>query len=407
MKINVENFTTTIGWVPPIGNEISVHGLNENPEFIAGLNTKSLIIKFNKALNKKISKVMNVDIEGCEEIVFHVWSRNKSGRGASYKLSSDFAYKISFGGEEFFIPLFDSFCDVTLSVKNLVEVTKIEITCLHDDEDYLILSEMVAVKDEFPVDIWRSVKEQLESDISALYGKIKGGVTNRGIYIGKASADANTEQLVVSDAIIGGVLLLEKYALLKIKDAVNEELHQIDSNDGATFRLLSTYDGKQIINTYSEADLYLVIPVEFGLQETEIILPGISLVGLNPEEMIDINKLDHEVDTFKVDETVQSRGSDANFKYTVLIDCEARTNEMIAFMSLLVRFFLARRILWLNGKRIEIGPEGASSFVEPIEGFVEIPKIQYQMNVTIKEEVYSRESLVKTISNNRIFEVRR
>jgi hypothetical protein len=404
LKLQIENFTSLTGWA---GSSVkaSTYGLNELPEFIAGLNDKSAIFKFeNSPAGEYMQKTISADLTGYEEIVFHIWSRNQKGKGLDYKLSSDYAYKIEFGTSDiFFIPTFDTFSDVTIDIRGMTNINKIKITALKNIDDYIILSEMVAVKDEFPVDIFRSVKEQLENDLNSLYPRINGGIASKGIFLGTISGSAGDKEIVFNSTI----KIAEKYAVIKIDDGIHSETHQIDRTDELAFVFNSNYSGKTLIYSYTNANIYLIIPVNYGLQEDEILLPGISISGLNPEEMIDINKLDHPRDTFKSDETVEERGSDANFHYLVLIDGEGRTNEMIAFMSLLIRYFLARQILWINGKRIEIRPEGSSSFVEPIEGYNQIPKIQYTMAVTIKEEVYNRQKLFKTISNIRIFDIRR
>ena len=403
MKLEIEPFTSATGWAGS-SPSVTVHGVNEVPEYIAGLNTKSLSFKFaSGSLGKYIQKTVAVDLTPYDDIVFWIWSRNKRGMGVGYYEKSEYAYKIDFGtGKEYYVPLFDSFSDVSISIKGMANITKIKITCLHDDEDYLILSHMVAVRDELPVDIWRSVKEQLESDILTSYPKVADGVNAKGILLGTISGSAGDRVIGFSDSI----KIAEKYSVIIIDDGANTEKHQLDKNDGLEFNFFTTYDGAVLKHSHTNASVYLLIPVEFGMSESEIILPGINIQGMNPEEIIDSSKVDHARDTFDEEETVSERRADAKFRYIILIDCEARTNEMIAFMSLVVRYFLARQVLWVNGKRIEILPEGASTYIEPMEAFNQIPKIQYTMQIEIREEVYSREKLYDTIHNTRTFNIR-
>jgi hypothetical protein len=404
MKLDIEPFTSGTDWSESSAL-VSVEGINEIPEFVAGLNSKSLIFKFSSGSNgEDISKAVYFDLTEYDEIVFWVWSRNKRNTGIDYNDKTGYAYKIDFGtGKEYFIPLFNSFSDVTVSIKGMGVIDTIKITCLHDEEDHLIMSQMVAVRDEIPVDIWRSVKEQLEADILTVYPNITGGVSSKGILLGTISGSAGGTSILFSDSI----KIAEKYSVILIEDGDNSETHQLDGNDGLSYSFFTTYDGPSLKHDYTSAAVYLIIPVEFGMSESEINLPGINIQGMNPEEIIDSSKIDHARDTFDEDDTVSERRADAKFRYIILIDCEARTNEMIAFMSLLVRYFLARQVLWVNGKRIEILPEGASTYIEPQEAFNQIPKIQYTMQIEIREEVYTREKLFDTLQNTRTFNLRR
>jgi hypothetical protein len=403
LKTAIEEFTSLTGWSGSSA-KASAYAVNEIPEFIAGLNDKSVIFKFtNSPSGSYVTKTISVNLTGYDEITFHLWSRNKKGAGANQQLSSEYAYKIDFGsGKEFFVPVFDTFTDITFDISSIqTTVTRIRITCLHNDDDYIILSHMVAVKDELPLDIWRSVREQLLYDLNSLYPRITNGQASKGILIGTCGGTAGDSTIIFSDSL----RLASKYAVIMIQDNTHTERHQIDSNDELEFKFTSNLDGKTLKYTYTNANVFLTIPIEYGLSEEEIYLPGINIQGLSPEEDLEINKLDHVRDTFRPDETVEDRRADANFEYIILIDGEARTNEMIGFMSLLIRYFLARQILWVNGKHIEIRPQGSSSYVEPVEGVNQIPKIQYSMTITVKEEVYNRLKLYKTLSNTRTFTI--
>jgi hypothetical protein len=196
------------------------------------------------------------------------------------------------------------------------------------------------------------------------------------------------------------VNFIEKYAVIRIDDGTHAEVHQIISDDEQEFFFNSNYDGVTVVNDFTNASVYLTVPVEFGKSEEEIILPSINVWGMNPEEIYDISKLDSIRDTFKDNETVQSRNADAKFRYIILIDAEARHNELIAFMSRAIRNFIGRQILWVNGKKIEFFSDGTSTFVEPVEEFNEIPKIQYVMRIEVREQIHDREELVKTVTNN-------
>lgn len=395
MKLLIDALDSITGWTGYSG--ASIYGLNEIPDFIAGLgNAKSIIFKFN-ALNSYVEKTINVDVSNYDEITFHFWTRTQKNKGLDYRLSTDFVYKIDFGtGTEYYIPTYYTFSSVTIDVSSLTTLSRIRITALHSSEDYIIMSNMITSKDEFPRDIFIGVKEQLEYDANKIYPKVEAGVLDKGILLGTASGAVNDKSIILTTSY----KYLDKYAVIRIDDGVNSEIHQLDKNDGLEFYFNSMYSGLKLLNNYTNANVYLIIPAEYGLSEKEIILPCFSIWGMNPEEINHATKLDNIRDSFKVDETVQSRLSQVNFNYPILIDCEARQNELIAIMSKVVRNMIAREYFWVNGKKVNIKNAGASTYIEATEGYNQIPKIQYTMNIEIREEIFDRETQVKTITNN-------
>lgn len=399
MKLLVDSLDSTTGWVGAGG--ASIPSTNEITEFIAGLNTKSLVLKWGSGSSGgTVTKTINpaVDVSDYREIVFHLWSREKKRAGMDYRLSSDFVYKIDFGsGDEFYLPTFSGFTDVTFDISGIDSISRIRITALHDDEDYLIVSNMFAIYDEIPRDIFDGIKDSMEQDISNFYSKIIGGTSGKGIFIGNASGNTGDRLIQINSSLP----FAEKYAVILIDDGVNSETHQIGGTDKVDYTFNSMYDGETLQNTYTDANVYITFPVLIGTRNKEIVLPGISIWGMAPEEIIRGNKEDESRDTFNIDETVKSRITPANFVYDIRIDCEARSDELLAYMSNIVRSLIAKEFVWINGKRIDISPEGPALHIEPAEGFNQIPKITYRVSIEIKEELFDRTTLVRTITNNR------
>jgi hypothetical protein len=245
---------------------------------------------------------------------------------------------------------------------------------------------MVASRDELPADIFLGIKEQLTYDMNAFYPRITNGVASRGILIGTVSGTAGATHINFSDSL----KYIERYAVVYITNGVVSETHQLDTNDETSFFFTSLYDGQTLVNTLSGASVYLTLPCEFGLSEKEILLPGISVWGMAPEEVNHATKIEVTQDTFSTDGSLQERLAPVNFKYQIGIACEARQNSILAIMSQVVRRFIAREYFWVNGKRINIRNPLASVYVEPAEGYNEIPKIQYSFEVEVREEVYDR-----------------
>ena len=410
LKNTIDDLSTATGWTPGSGSGISA-SVNGVPEFIAGLNIPGSLILTIPAgnLNKTIAKSYNIDLTGYNELVFHIWSREKQNHGDEYRLASEYAYKIDLQKitvvhavphvthNYFYIPTFKGFNDVTLYIPQVGQLDNIEITALHNDEDYLILSNMVAVKDELPVDIFRGVKGQLAYEMNNKYASSTGGVNGKGILLGKVSASAGDTTIYNIDSYG----YLERYAVIMIDDgAGNTETHQLDNNDGQEYSFSSLYDGTVLLNDYTDASLYLLCPVEYGTAEREIILPGVSVWGMAPEEVLRTNKIEEMRDTFQPGDTVQSRLTPVTFQYIIILDCEARNNELLALMSLACRSMIGKQYIWVNGKKLNLYVEGSGEYIEPVEGYNEIPKIQYRTRVEVKEDIYDRSALVNTITNN-------
>lgn len=401
MKKIVDDLDSKTGWTGSVAG-ITFPDENEVPDFIAGLgNVKSVIVKFTSgSINEYAQKSISDDLSDYDELTLHIWSRNKKRTGVGYQKATDFSYKIEFGGSDaYYIPCFDYFTDFTIDISSESVVDKIKITALHDDEDYIIISYLVASKDELPVDIFEAVKEHFVYDIGIEYGKIENGVANKGILVGTVSASVDDTLLHIETTLP----YLDKYAVIYIDDGVNTETHQLGDNDGIDFQLMSSYDGGTILNDYINANIYLTIPVNFGLAEQDISLPGIAIWGMPAEEIFRGNKEDTWRDTFKTDGSVGSRIVPSSFKYVIEMHGEARHNELIAIMSKIIRLLIAKEFIWINGKKIDISPEGAGVYIEPIEGASEIPKITYLMNVEIKEEVFDRATLVATSSSTKTY----
>ena len=385
MKISIDHLTTTTGWTPEAGCTASAYAVNSIPEYIADLNTSSLIIKFPSGnLNKYIQKTFTaITISGYTEIVFYIWSRNKSGN--TFLETSDFQYKINLGGSEYFIPVYPGFnCVVIGSVAATVD--KIRITALHNDEDYICISEMNAVKEDFPLDIYNGLKTSLESEISTTYpdGILIGTVTNlSGVTSITLSADD----------------FIDRFAVIKIKDGTHSEIHQVWEFDESSIKFTSLYDGDKMVNAFTGGNVYLQLPVEFMAIEKEMIIPSIIIYGLNAERIWRGAALEDINDTFtSTGDSIRREG--AIEKFYVNIHCYSRHAEIMAFLTRTVRHVINKQTLWMNGFYYEMAYEGTVSDIDPNQVYDLVPQMIYQIGVEIKEEMYSRVSAVSVSDTN-------
>lgn len=387
MKKTIDNIDSLTGWTPQAGSDISAYKVNTNPDYIANNLTGSVIFKFPSGnLNKYISKTISIDITGYEEIVLWAWSRNKAG--SEFNTSADYSYKIDFGGAVYYMPVKSPMTMVVLSASGMTGLTRIRITALHNEEDYLLLSSIVAVKEENPYDPYVGIKDQLTLAFASKYPN--------GYQLGKTSVATGAKSI----AITGSKKFIERYAVIKIMDGVNSEIHQILGNDENNFSFTSLYSGKTVLHDYTNADVYLQFPVEYGQETIEIKLPSVTINGITPELIRRGSALETVWDSLKDDETIQYRREGAIFKYQFLLDCEARHDETLAILSETVRKFLAKETLWVNNKKYRMVWEGSPTEVQPTEAFDIVPKIQYLFSMEMIEGLYVRQSTPKISDTN-------
>ena len=435
MTATVDRFDSLDGWTPSALTGSVASALNDHREFISGLNAKSIVFSFPGGVGQYIEKAIDFDFTPYDEVTFSIWSRRKRGSGVQMKDSADFAYKIGFGGPvDYYIPIpKNGMDDVTISAEGIGAVKKIRITALTGDADCLIISNMVASRDEMPLDIYRGLKDQIQAHIDAFCAKtsvisgdwalispqINGKGSNlasvgtdgimSGTGLNLATAAIVARGLPLGNRVTGAVgdksvvfddssEFIAKYTVIRIDDGQNSEVHQLGANDEMGFTFLTTYDGSALKNSYTAASVYLMLPVEYGLSEREIILPGIVIGGMEDEELNRTTKLETVLDTFMTDGTVRSRRVPVNYRYSITIDCEGRQDSIVRIMAKLVKIVIAKEYFWVNGRMVNIRNPQRGVYVPAVEAFNEIPKMHYAFNVELKEDVEDRDTNYPTVS---------
>ena len=393
MRKTIDAVDSLAGWTPQTGSTITAYSLNLYDDLIADGLSGSVVFRFLAGnLNKYITKTISVDITGYDEIVLWAWSRNRAGN--SFSSASDYSYKIDFGGTEFYIPVKSPMTMITLGCSGMTGLTRIRITALHNEEDYLILSSIVAVLEQNPYDAYIGIQTRLLAEIAARYPD--------GLPLGTATGTAGDKFLSV---IGSNKIFLERYAVIKIEDDTNSEVHQISGTDETNFVFNTMYDGKLLQHSYVNANIYLQIPVEFGQETVEIKLPSITLTGITPELIRRGSALESVVDTRKADGTVQERTEGAIFKWQFLLDCEARHDEILAILSDFTRKFLAKETLWVNNKKYRMVWEGSPTEIMPNEAYDIVPKIQYLFSMEMIEGLYARQTLAPVSATDLVVDI--
>lgn len=384
MKLQIDSLTSITGWTISSPSTISE---NEFTQYIAGLNTKSLMIKFDSSGGRVATKTFGTpyDVTDYESLVFSIWSREK-GVDQHYLKPADFVYKIQIDStHEYYIPVWSTFADVTIGIEDVTSITQIKITALHSDTDYIVISEMVAEHEEVPYDLLFAFKETLDYMIEQSYPY--------GINIGTINATTGDTSINFTTR----PNYLNRYGVVHIRDGVNSETHQVTDNDAETFNLNDNYDGNAILNDYTGATVYLQFPVYINPKQDDIRLPGMALWGIEPAPILRGAKLDILRDSFLVsDYSSKERREGQILRYSVLIDCESWNDELIDIMTRFARFLAAGEIIWINGRKHDVYFAGSPKEIRTTQGIDIIPKVQYSIDVEVKENINSRQAVPAT-----------
>jgi hypothetical protein len=390
MKEVIDNFDSLTGWMPEAGSAVVVHGENEHPEFIAGNLAKSLIFHFPAGsaghyTEKTLAPAF--DVEDYDEIVVSVWSQNK--HGSYYNLSSDFPYILDFGtGKQFYIPVWETFTQITIDVSALATLERIRIIANHDVDDYLALSYMIAVKDEIPRDIFEAFKDGMEA--VRLETWPEGGPA-----IATLAAAAAAQSVTFG----GDRDFLQELAVIKIKDGLHSEVHQLaECAGGGTFKFTGLYDGKAMKYTYSAATVYLQYQIEFGRLAIEAIFPGVGVWGFVPTPMGYTPPKDETIKSYFNGEFQFKKGG-MNESWRIVIDVQARDPENIADMTAFVRRYLARYVVWLNGRDFDIQWQEVPIEEEPNEAVGILHSMKYLIDIEIVEDINTTVSRPKVLTD--------
>ena len=407
MNLLIDNLNSITGWTT---SGSATFGLNDWKEYIAGELSNSLIINFpansqGQTVTKTISPA--IDVSKYDYISFYIWSKNQPNQGTDYQLPTDFAYSINFGdSNNYLVPTFKNFSDVNIFIKGqTTSISQIQITALTNNADSIIISFMNVSKDEYPRDIFEAIKNEVTNQMNKQYANviindnngnhITNGVLNNGILLGEISCNAGDTSIILPNPF----LFIEKYSTILINDGVNSEQHQIDSNDELEYKFNSMFSGKTMINNFTNANMYLVLPIAYGLNNEEILLPGMAISGFNSEEIFRSIKEENDRDTF-LNNTVNESKAPVSFKFPIVIDCNARHDSLLSLMSMICRQFIARQYIWVNGKKFNVFAEGGSVYSEPDSDVSQIPKNQFPFFVEVKEDVFDRHVLAQNVNTN-------
>lgn len=392
MKKIIDNLDNLTDWTVSDPLKANIHGLNDFPEYIANDLLKSLILEFKSGgLNAYCEKSFTaINVSDYNYIIINFYSIWKKNKGITFNDKTKFIYKIDFNASmtSYYVPVYSSMSPVVLSLEGITSIDKIRITALHDEQDYIIISECLAIKDQLPLDIYKAFQDLLKNKIIEKMGN--------GILAGTVTSVIGDKSI----SIDGNRQYLEKYAVIKIDDGVNSEIHQLMNNDEVEFKLSQLFDGNSIQNTFTNANVYLQFPVEFGMREKNILLPGITVYGMKGNFLERGSKATKIRDSYQIDGTLAERKESQMLEWEIFFDCIARHDQLLAEMSECIRGIIGRNTIWINGRRFYVTFLDNPIFIEAVQPFNEIPKLIYSAKVEIKEDIYDRVRLPETTTIN-------
>jgi len=384
VKLSIEPFTSLTGWTTD--GAITASILNQEPTYISGRLAASTIFKVPAGSNgKSIYKTISISLAGYDELVLSIWSQRKAG--SVFEVGTDFAYQIAIEGTKaFYLPTYRGFNQVTISIAGITTATKVKITALHNDADYLLLSGLYAVKEEMPLDVMQALVDEI-----AYHAEV---VSPGGVSIGTATTVAGAASFACSSG-----KFLDRYAVVEISGSAGTETHQIDSYDEVTglYTLKTTYDGAALLYSQAAA-VKLQIPAVFGTVEEDIVVPGVAVWGMAPEPLYLETDVQREIDTYEVGGTFGDRRDDMYLSWPMLIDCESRHNETLALASRIVRRLLGQGNLWVNGRKYDFHWDQLGTDVLPEQVVETLPKVQYTLDVIVRERREDRQTLPKALT---------
>lgn len=257
-------------------------------------------------------------------------------------LFSDFALKIKLQSSngstlEYYLPANETFQQMTF-YNNLDDVVLFEIIAIKPCEFFI--SDLIAYHDDIPWDIFNAINEDFNRllDLKKFpIGKIWG---NKG---------ENT-------AKVDRIEFIDKYASILVDDGLGTIL-QIQS-DVSNRELIFTpaYYSDRLPMDYDGVDFYLYIPIQFKVSEADAIIPGIGISqGFDAEVVEDEEEYSPMIDSISLNGTARYRTVGSAWKYTFLIECMSRHDEIMEYLHHISRqLFNKKTIIWINGRKHEV-----------------------------------------------------
>lgn len=365
------------GWSASGG--ASILPVNEIPQFIAGGQSSSLVFGFAAAsFGQYVEKALSpsVDLSAYTELVMSVYLVRK--HGYVFEQQSDYVVQVDFGdGKTYLIPTNGTFTHVTIPIAyfGTVSASRIRFTYLGADLDYLCVSYLVASNPEMPADIIAGVVEGIKSKVTELYGS--------GVLIGTATGSVSGTELTFGS----DTKWLSRNAVVLISDGTSSETHQLMEVQGVVGILGQMYDGPELKNAFTNANVYLQLPVEENKLQREAPMPGIVVWTAEPDPIIIASDFDGvQLGWGPTGPALTLEGRIEEWR--IGIYCQAFQQGPLGMATTAVRRWLSQHIVWVNGAKIEYIWKEAATYEEPSDPSDLQPSVLYTVEIQIREEVW-------------------
>ncbi len=367
MKLLLDDMSSATNWS-------NVLHVNEIPDYITNNFSGSLVFQTGQGVVGERTG-LSIDVSEYEEIVCNAFIVGKSG--SSFYTKSDFYLEIVINGTGFFVPHYSILAPVSIPLDGISTITSIGFRHSFSTTENIVVSGIWAVHDEFPFDIYTSMKELLDKEISDLY--------TYGVRVGTIVQGTTGD---TSITITGDNSYIQRYTVIAIDDGANVDFYQLIDGDERRYRIGGIYDSS-LVRNYTNANVWVYFPVDFGFLEEEIVVPSIHIWGFAPTPILFDSKADERIEAYSGDTFYLKRVGQL-VEYQIQLEVTARTYEVLTMMTTAVRRFLGREIIWVNGRQCDFTYETASNYTEPIQTEVLLPRVTYLFTIRIREDIWQR-----------------
>jgi hypothetical protein len=370
LEVKVLPCDTTAGWALDAGTTASV---NEWPDYVSGYHSGALMLASGVAAAGGAQADVSVPVSGLSWLTLTATSVRKATGPIRRASDAKVTITLTLDGVQvpFYVPTYSHAYRVRLPLQGAALLTRIRVDFAAGDR--LVLSNVLAVREDMPLDLLNAVKSALELRRDVLMG--------RGIRLGTLTCAAGDRRVTVAT----DWSWLERYAVFTVGDGAEAETHQADNATGASFTLGRAYGGPAMLRNHAAAPVYLTFPVEVGRFDTEVRLPGLCVWHSSPGPATITSRLTERLECFRAGDAVLVRDG-ARVAWRVMIDHEARSPELVAYMTQACRALMASGVLWVHGVKCWFEWSEPAVDAEPDMAYDILPRSAYALTAEVRED---------------------
>lgn len=373
-ELLINALAATTGWTADAGLTVETQGFADH---ISGYSDASIAIRIPVgSLNKAATLAFtSQSVADYQWISFSAISFRRGIQGMRHLADAQYSIELA-TGQVFYVPISDEFTRVWIPIDGYSAVTEFKVKVLHNEADFLVLSNLRASHDDFPADVLNAIKAGIEIHRDRLApGHSIGTVTAAA---GDLAVDIETDWSWV-----------EKNVVLRIGSGAAAEDHLLANVAGnhASFR-----NGDALVNNHTDSPVLVTFPVDVGYVDREAKLPGVAIWYSSPTPTPRHSRADVDVLCWGP-LGVYKRRDGATMNWKIGLEIAARSFELVANATMAVRAFLATSTIWVHGFPLWFEWTEPSVDTEPIEGYDIVPRASYVFDVEVKEDSWQLQKL--------------